>query len=53
MDLHDEIVAGTIQWDDFPKIFYAYLGGIALLTVAAAFYQFRVAKKQEVEKTWK
>jgi len=44
MELHDDIKAGTIDWESFPKVFYAYLGGIVLLTLASAFYQFRVAK---------
>ena len=53
MELHDEIKEKTIQWDNFPKIFYAYLGGIALLFVVSAYYQFRVAKKKEMETSWK
>lgn len=53
MELHDEIKAGTIDWASFPKVFYAYLGGIALLFGASAFYQFRVAKKKEIETSWK
>jgi hypothetical protein len=53
LDLHDEIKNRTIDWESFPKIFYAYLGGIALLTIASAFYQFRLAKKKEIERSWK
>lgn len=53
MELHDEIKAGTVDWTSFPKIFYAYLGGIALLFVASAYYQFRVAKKKQIETSWK
>jgi len=53
MELHNDIQAGTIKWDDFPKIFYAYLGGIVLLTAASAFYQFRVSKKNGDKDPWK
>lgn len=53
LELHEDIQAGTIDWAGFPKIFYAYLGGIVLLTIASAFYQFRLAKKKEEARSWK
>lgn len=47
MELHDDIKAGTIDWDDFPKIFYAFLGGIVILTIGSAIFQFKRYKANE------
>jgi len=47
MELHDDIQAGTIDWEAFPKSFYAYLGGIVLLTIASSVYQWMRAKKNK------
>lgn len=38
MELHDDIQAGTIDWESFPKEFYAYLAGIVILTILSSFY---------------
>jgi len=47
LSLHNEIKNKTVDWNSFPKIFYAYLGGIVLLFVISAYFQFKVSKKKQ------
>jgi len=49
-ELHDELEAGVITWDQMPKTYYAYLGGILVVFLASAVYQFKHNQSKEKER---
>jgi len=48
--LHSEIQSGAIDWNSFPKTFYAYLAGIILMSLLGFRYQRIHDKKEEAKK---
>jgi len=45
--LHDMIKSGAIDWSSFPKIFYAYLAGIVVLSLLCFWYQISHSKEKK------
>uniref|UniRef100_A0A7S3IEP9 Transmembrane protein 198 n=1 Tax=Strombidium inclinatum TaxID=197538 RepID=A0A7S3IEP9_9SPIT len=45
--LHQEIKSGAMDWDEFPKTYYAYAGGILVLTLICVLYQRAHNKKKK------
>ena len=38
-EISQEIASGVLDWDPFPKTFYAYLAGVIVLTMGSYYYQ--------------
>lgn len=46
-ELHNMSKSGVMDWDHFPKVFYAYLAGIIILWVLSAVFQWKKYKKSD------
>lgn len=49
-ELHDELEAGIITWETMPKTYYGYLGGIVVVFMISAVYQFKHNQKKEKDR---
>lgn len=49
--LHTMAQQGFVDWNTFPKIFFAYLAGIFVLTVGTAVFQFKTNKDVDEKQT--
>lgn len=41
LEIHRILASGDLSWDNFDKVFYAYIAGILVLSVLSAAYQFK------------
>lgn len=48
--LHSMVKDKIIDWDTFPKIFFAYLAGIVILTIGTIVFQVKMNKKAKNNK---
>jgi hypothetical protein len=40
-EVHSMVKEGLVDWNTFPKVFFAYLAGIVVLTICTTIYQFK------------
>jgi hypothetical protein len=45
--LHTMVRDGLVDWSSFPKIFFAYLAGIVVLTIGTTIFQWKTNKNKE------
>jgi len=45
--LHTMVRDGLVDWSTFPKIFFAYLAGIFVLTIGTTVFQFKTNKNKD------
>jgi len=45
-ELHDMIIAGVVDWSNFDKLFYVYLGAIVVLTGVGIYFQRKHEQKK-------
>jgi len=51
MELHKKLSSGALDWADFNKWFYAYVGGIVVMFIASFVYQWKVKSANDMKNT--